>query len=70
MKGQILDYSVQDNAGIITTTEGPRYVFLGAEWKAKTVLPTRGMWVANSIRVARLKARIAHARYVGGFRCT
>lgn len=45
MKGQILDYSVQDNAGIITTTEGPRYVFLGAEWKAKTVLPTRGMWV-------------------------
>lgn len=44
MKGQILDYSVQKNAGIITTEDGSRYKFEGAEWHADTQ-PMRGVAV-------------------------
>lgn len=44
MKGQILDYSVQNNEGIITTAEGGRFSFAGTEWKSESV-PTRGIWV-------------------------
>jgi TM2 domain-containing membrane protein YozV len=44
MRGQILDYSVQENKGTITTREGTRYYFPGAEWKG-TGAPARGMTV-------------------------
>lgn len=44
MKGQILDYSVQANEGIITTIEGTRFTFVGTEWKSET-MPIRGIWV-------------------------
>lgn len=44
MKGQVLDFSVQDNKGTITTTSGTRYYFAGQEWKGPSP-PTRGMRV-------------------------
>ena len=42
MQGQVLDYSIQTNEGIITTKDGQRYRFEGKEWKEATV-PSRGM---------------------------
>jgi TM2 domain-containing membrane protein YozV len=44
MKGQILDYSVRQNLGSITTPDGGRYDFAGQDWKGE-VIPSRGMWV-------------------------
>lgn len=44
MKGQVLDYSVQKNEGVITTESGERFAFTGSEWKGDTQ-PSRGMWV-------------------------
>jgi TM2 domain-containing membrane protein YozV len=44
MKGQILDFSVQKNEGIITAQDGSRYTFNGAEWKGD-IQPNRGMLV-------------------------
>jgi len=44
MKGQILDFSVQKNEGVISATDGTRYTFSGSEWKGD-VQPNRGMWV-------------------------
>lgn len=41
MKGQVLDYSIQENKGIITVEDGSRYVFEGKEWKESTP-PVRG----------------------------
>lgn len=41
MKGQILDYSIQKNAGVISAENGERYKFEGAEWHAD-MQPTRG----------------------------
>lgn len=43
MKGQVLDYSVQKNEGVITTGE-QRYVFAGSEWR-DAEQPSKGMWV-------------------------
>lgn len=43
MQGQILDFSIQSNSGIITS-EGKRYSFAGSEWKENTA-PQRGMMV-------------------------
>ena len=34
MKGKILEYSVQQNTGLISGDDGVRYSFVGAEWKA------------------------------------
>lgn len=42
MKGQVLDYSIQKNEGIITGTDDRRYTFSGTEWK-ETTPPTRNM---------------------------
>ncbi len=42
MKGQILDFTVQSNSGLITGTDGNRYEFTGAEWRSASS-PTRGM---------------------------
>ena len=44
MKGQILDYSVQTNSGVISGADGSRYTFVGSEWKGDSN-PTRGMSV-------------------------
>lgn len=44
MKGQILDFSVQTNTGVITGENGQRYNFAGAEWK-DVKPPTRSMSV-------------------------
>jgi len=44
MRGQILDYSVQENKGTITTTDGTRYYFDGQEWKGNGP-PNRGTTV-------------------------
>ena len=41
MKGQILDYSIQTNLGIITTDDQKRYEFTGAEWRGQNT-PKRG----------------------------
>lgn len=34
MKGEVLDYSVEANRGIISGSDGARYSFEGKEWKA------------------------------------
>lgn len=44
MKGQLLDYSVQTNSGVISGQDGSRYTFVGSEWKGE-VPPSRGMQV-------------------------
>ena len=44
MKGTILDYSIQENKGAITTENGERYYFSGADWKSDTP-PQKGMTV-------------------------
>lgn len=44
MKGQVLDFSIQTNSGIISGADGQRYTFTGAEWKPQQA-PTRGMAV-------------------------
>ena len=44
MKGQVLDFSVQTNSGVITVPDGTRYMFKGSEWKGDTA-PARGMSV-------------------------
>ena len=44
MKGQILDFSVQTNTGVISGENGQRYNFAGAEWK-DVKPPTRSMSV-------------------------
>ena len=49
MKGQILDFSVQQNEGIISTTEGALYKFIGSEWKGD-IQPKRGMWVDFEVK--------------------
>lgn len=44
MKGQILDFSLQNSSGLITGEDGKRYTFNSAEWKEQG-LPTKGMTV-------------------------
>ncbi|QEY24448.1 DUF805 domain-containing protein [Neisseria animalis] len=44
MKGQILDFSVQSNSGVITAEDGKRYTFNGSEWKEQGV-PGKGIRV-------------------------
>ena len=44
MKGDILDFSIQTNSGLISGEDGKRYTFVGAEWKDSS-LPTRGLKV-------------------------
>ncbi len=58
MKGNVLDYSVQTNSGVITGADGGRYSFSGSEWKGD-VPPSRGVVVdfdangANAVAVYR-----------------
>jgi uncharacterized protein YgiB involved in biofilm formation len=44
MKGQVLDYSIQKNEGVIASADGGRYTFSGSEWKGASP-PARGLWV-------------------------
>lgn len=44
MKGQILDFSISENSGLISGEDGKRYKFVGASWKESTP-PTRGLLV-------------------------
>jgi len=41
VKGQILDFSIQTNIGIISGDDNNRYYFKGIEWKS-TEIPNRG----------------------------
>jgi len=45
VKGTILDYTIQTNAGIISGDDGQRYSFQGAEWRETGKYPTKGMRV-------------------------
>ena len=49
MQGQILDYSIQTNEGVISGEDGSRYTFAGSEWNDGTP-PTRGMRVDFEVR--------------------
>ncbi|HFC6397412.1 TPA: DUF805 domain-containing protein [Neisseria polysaccharea] len=44
MKGQILDFSIQNGGGLISGKDGKRYPFKSEEWKEQGI-PTRGMKV-------------------------
>lgn len=44
MKGQVLDFSIQNNSGIISGEDQNRYQFNGAEWRDQKP-PMRGDWV-------------------------
>lgn len=44
MKGTVLDYSVQNNTGIINGNDGLRYTFIGSEWYIDSI-PEPGMSV-------------------------
>lgn len=44
MKGQVLDFSIQENSGMISGEDGSRYTFAGSEWR-ENFPPTRGMTV-------------------------
>ena len=46
MKGRILTYSPQENAGVITADDNNRYPFAGSEWKDPDApTPYRGAYV-------------------------
>ena len=49
MTGQVLDYSVQTNEGIISGADGVRYTFPGAGWPAGAA-PVRGTPVDFEVR--------------------
>ena len=49
MKGQVLDFSVQENSGVISGADGNRYVFTGTEWKGD-IPPSRGRSVDFDIK--------------------
>ena len=44
MTGQILDYSIQTNSGVISGDDGNRYTFQGEDWK-EPGMPQQGMRV-------------------------
>lgn len=44
MKGQILDFSVQTNSGVISGEDGMRYTFTGYDWRSE-ITPFQGMRV-------------------------
>jgi TM2 domain-containing membrane protein YozV len=49
MNGQVLDFSVQENSGVISGSDGNRYYFVGAEWKGD-VPPSRGRSVDFDVK--------------------
>ncbi len=49
MKGQILDFSIQSNTGVIGGDDQNRYQFSGSDWKGQSH-PARGQFVDFEIR--------------------
>jgi len=49
MKGQILDFSIQSNTGVISGDDQNRYQFSGSDWKGQSH-PARGQFVDFEIR--------------------
>ena len=49
MKGRLLDFSIQNNLGIISGNDGKRYSFVGSEWRALST-PSAGMIVDFEVR--------------------
>lgn len=49
MTGQVLDYSVQSNEGIISGDDSHRYRFVGSDWPGATA-PIRGTLVDFDVR--------------------
>lgn len=49
MKGQILDFSIQTNTGVISGDDQNRYQFSGSDWKGQSH-PARGQFVDFEIR--------------------
>jgi len=45
LKGTVLDFAIQTNAGIISGDDGQRYSFQGAEWRDNGKFPAKGMRV-------------------------
>ncbi len=62
MKGQVLDFSIQTNEGVISGADGNRYTFGGADWKDNRA-PGRGMSVDFEVTDGRATAvyRVAAA---------
>lgn len=48
MKGQILDYSIQSNSGVISGDDQNRYQFSGSAWRGQNA-PVRGQKVDFTI---------------------
>lgn len=44
LRGQILDYAVRTNSGVISAENGERFEFVGADWNGNNA-PIRGAWV-------------------------
>ena len=44
MRGQILDFAVKTNTGVISAENGERFDFLGSDWNGDRA-PARGEWV-------------------------
>ena len=44
MKGRVLNYSVQENTGLISGDDGNRYTFEGGQWREQA-LPIQGSFV-------------------------
>ena len=44
MKGRVLNYSVQENVGVISGDDGRRYTFEGPQWREQD-LPAQGAYV-------------------------
>lgn len=42
MKGEVLDFSLQNNSGIITTEDGTRFEFINSKWKSPNSFPKKG----------------------------
>ena len=49
MIGRVLNYSIQENSGVISGDDDKRYTFVGSEWK-DTEAPMRGASVDFEIR--------------------
>lgn len=45
VKGTVLDFTIQTNAGIISGDDGQRYSFQGADWQDAEKYPAKGMRV-------------------------
>ena len=50
MLGNILDYNIQSNSGLISGDDGLRYAFVGAEWMDSSKFPVRGLRVDFEVR--------------------